>query len=126
MRDQGTEDKVNILVVDDDPAVGDALKLILESDGYEVVVVEKGRDGIVRAASKHFSIGIIDLFLSDISGLQVIKTIRELHPEVMIIMITGQGTSQAFSEALRLGVVGILAKPFRPSDILQLITRTLA
>jgi DNA-binding NtrC family response regulator len=121
--DQAAEEKVSILVIDDEPVVGDALKLVLESNGYEVVLVEKGREGIKQASRRRFGVAIIDLFLSDISGLQAIKTIREQRPEILIIMITGQGTPQAISEARRLGVVGILAKPFRPADILQLITR---
>ena len=120
------EERGRILVIDDDPAVSDALRLILESNGYDVVLVEKGLEGIRKAGNGLFRIGIIDLFLGDMSGLQVIKTIREQQPEILFILITGKGTPQAFSEARRLGVVGILAKPFRPADILQLITRALA
>jgi DNA-binding NtrC family response regulator len=118
--------KVSILVIDDEPVVGDALKLVLESSGYEVVLVEKGRDGIRQAAGRRFCVGIIDLFLSDISGLQAIKSIREQQPQIMIILITAQGTPQAFSEARRLGVIGILKKPFSPADILQMISRVVA
>jgi two-component system response regulator AtoC len=124
--DQSPHEKVSILVIDDEPIVGDALKLVLESNGYDVVLVEKGRDGISQAKRRRFCVGIIDLFLPDISGLQAIKSIREQQPEIMIIMITGQGTPLAFSEARRLGVVGILAKPFRPNDLLQLITKAAA
>lgn len=120
------EDNISILIIDDEPVVGDALKLVLESSGYEVVLVEKGRDGIRQAGGRAFCFGIIDLFLSDICGLQVIKSIREQQPEIMIILITAQGTPQAFSEARRLGVVGILRKPFRPADILQMISRRVA
>ena len=120
------ENHLSILIVDDEPVVGDALKLVLESSGYEVVLVEKGRDGIRQAGGRAFCFGIIDLFLSDICGLQVIKSIREQQPEIMIILITAQGTPQAFSEARRLGVVGILAKPFRPADILQMISKRVA
>jgi DNA-binding NtrC family response regulator len=120
------EDNVSILIIDDEPVVGDALKLVLESSGYEVVLVEKGRDGITQAVARRFCFGIVDLFLSDISGLQAIKSIREQQPQIMIILITAQGTPQAFSEARRLGVVGILKKPFRPADILQMISRRVA
>jgi two-component system, NtrC family, response regulator AtoC len=123
---QTPEEKLSILVVDDEPVVGDALKLVLESNGYEVVLAEKGREGITQAGRRPFCLAIIDLFLSDISGLQAIKTIREQQPEILIIMITGRGCPQAFSAARRLGVVGILAKPFPPADILQLITTTLS
>lgn len=123
MPDQAHKAKVSILVIDDKPVVGDALKLVLESNGYEVVLVENGRAGIKEAGNRSFSFAIIDLFLPDISGLQAIKTIREQHPEISIIMITGRGTPQAFSDARRLGVIGILTKPFKPADILQLIAK---
>lgn len=124
--DQAADEKLSILIIDDEPAVGDALKLVFESNGYEVVLVDKGRAGIDQAARKHFSIGIVDLFLSDISGLQVIKTIREQLPEIILILITGTGTPHDFSVATQLGVSGILIKPFRPDDILRLINRSLA
>ena len=126
MNTGAAEKKVSILVIDDEPAVGDALKLVLESNGYDVVLVGKGLEGIRKASSRLFRVGIIDLFLGDMSGLQAIKTIREQQPEIIIIMITGKGTPQAYAEARRLGVVGILAKPFQPVDILQLISRALA
>jgi DNA-binding NtrC family response regulator len=113
-------------VVDDEPSVGDALKLVLESSGYEVVLVAKGREGIRQACSRGFSVVIIDLFLPDISGLQVIKKVHEQKPKISIILITGQGTPWAFAEAKRLGAVGILSKPFQPTDILRLINGALA
>jgi DNA-binding NtrC family response regulator len=118
--------KAPILVIDDDPAVGDALKLVLESHDYEVVLVDNGRAGIVEAGARRFCIGIIDLFLPDISGLRAIESIREQQPETKLILITGAGTPEAFSEARRLGVFGILAKPFRIEDILQLIARAVS
>jgi len=118
--------KVSILVVDDEPSVGDALKLVLESSGYEVVLVAKGREGIKQASSRGFSVVIIDLFLPDISGLQIIKKVHEQKPEIPIILITGQGTPWAFAEAKRLGAIGILSKPFHPADILRLISRAVA
>ena len=126
MPDQTPPEKVSILVIDDEPVVGDALKLVLESNGYEVVLVEKGRDGIIQAGNRRFCIGIIDLFLPDISGFHAIKAIREQQPDISIILITGKGTPLAFAEARSLGVVGMLSKPFRPADILQLISRALA
>lgn len=125
MFDQPTEHKAGILVIDDDPTVRDALKLVFESKGYDVELAEKGGDGIKTAAARIFRAAIIDLFLPDMSGLQAIKVIRAQQPEVPIVLITGNGTPQAFADACRLGVVGTLAKPFSPDDILQLICKAL-
>jgi DNA-binding NarL/FixJ family response regulator len=93
-----------ILVVDDEPVVG---------------------AGIIEANSGRYALGIMDLFLSDISGLQAIKSIKAQQPEFPIILVTGKGTPRVFSAARRLGVVGVLNKPFRPEEILELISTAL-
>ena len=116
-----SEDKVSILIVDDEPSVGDALKLVLESNGYEVVLVTKGIDGIDQARNRRFTFSVVDLFLTDISGFQVITDIHNLQPEIPIVLITAHGNPQVFDEAKRLGAIGALCKPFSPAEILQLI-----
>lgn len=114
-------DKCPILIVDDEPSVGDALKLVLESQGYEVVLVTNGRDGIDQARSRRFGFGVVDLFLTDVSGFQVITDLLALQPKIAILLITAHGTPQVFAEAKKLGAIGALAKPFHPAEILKLI-----
>ena len=114
-------DKIRILIVDDEPSVGDALKMVLESNGYEVVLVTKGVDGIDQARTKPFGFSVVDLYLTDISGFQVITDLRNVQPQIPILLITAHGTPQIFDEAKRLGAVGALAKPFHPAEILKLI-----
>jgi two-component system NtrC family response regulator len=114
-------EKTRILIVDDEPSVGDALRLVLESSGYEVVLVTKGLDGINQARSKPFGFGVVDLYLTDISGFQVISDLRNLQPQIPILLITAHGSPQVFDEAKRLGAVGALAKPFHPAELLKLI-----
>ena len=114
-------ERTPILIVDDEPSVGDALKLVLESSGYEVVLVTKGLDGIDQARMRHFGFSVVDLYLTDISGFQVISNLRSLQPQIPILLITAHGSPQVFDEAKRLGAVGALAKPFHPSDLLKVI-----
>jgi two-component system NtrC family response regulator len=114
-------DKTRILIVDDEPSVGDALKLVLESSGYEVVLVNKGLDGIDQARTNHFEFSVVDLYLTDISGFQVISDLRDLQPHIPVLLITAHETPQVCDEAKRLGAVGALAKPFHPAEILKLI-----
>ncbi len=115
------ENKLRVLIVDDEPSVGDALKLVLESNGYEVVLVTKGVDGIDQVRRRRFGFSVVDLFLTDISGLQVITGILKHQPEIPIVLITAHGSEQVFAEAKKLGAVGALAKPFPPAEILKLI-----
>ena len=115
------KDKPSILIVDDEPSVGDALKLVLESNGYEVVLATKGQDGIDQARHRSFGFSVVDLFLTDISGFQVITDLRNLQPDIPILLITAHGSPQIFAEAKRLGAIGALSKPFPPAEILKLI-----
>lgn len=114
-------EKTRILIVDDEPSVGDALRLVLESNGYEVVLVTKGLDGIDQARTKLFGFSVVDLYLTDISGFQVISDLRDLQPQIPILLITAHGSPQVFDEAKRLGAVGALAKPFHPAELLKVI-----
>ena len=116
-----TKDNLRILIVDDEPSVGDALKLVLESQGYEVVLVTRGVDGVDQVRRHHFGFGVVDLYLTDISGFEVITDILHLQPNIPILLITAHGSPQVFDEAKRLGAVGALAKPFHPREILKLI-----
>jgi two-component system, NtrC family, response regulator PilR len=119
--DATIKEKMSILIVDDEPSVGDALKLVLEAAGFEVVLVTTGGDAIDQARSRRFGFGVVDLFLTDISGFQVIKAFRNHQPETPIVLITAHGSPQVTSEAKKLGAVGALAKPFPPSELLKLI-----
>ena len=115
------DNRLRVLIVDDEPSVGDALKLVLESNGYEVVLVTNGMDGIDQVRQGRFGFSVVDLFLTDISGFEVITDIRKHQPEIPIVLITAHGSEQVFAEAKKLGAIGALAKPFPPADILKLI-----
>ena len=116
-----SKEKLTILVDDDEPSVGDALRLVLESNGYEVVLVTKGQDGIEQARTRRFGFGVVDLFLTDITGFQVITGLLTLQPQIPILLITAHGSPQVFEEAMRLGAIGALSKPFPPAEILKVI-----
>jgi DNA-binding NtrC family response regulator len=117
--------RISILIVDDEPSVGDALKLVLESKGYDVVLVTNGLDAIELARKRQFGFSVVDFRLTDISGLQVIKDILHHQPEIPILLITGHSSPQLFAEAMELGAIGALAKPFHPAEILKLIASRL-
>jgi DNA-binding response OmpR family regulator len=119
--DTAINNNLRILIVDDEPSVGDALRLLLEAQGYEVVLVTNGRDGLDQARKCRFGFGVVDLFLTDVSGFQVITDLLTLQPHIPILLITAHGSPQVLAEAKKLGAIGALAKPFPPAEILKLI-----
>ena len=112
---------VRILVIDDEPSVADALKIILDDNGYAAVVARTGRDGLEQATRHQFDVTITDLRLPDMSGLDVLSALRAKDSNHLVIIITAYGTSEAIIESMSRGAIKVLSKPFLPSDILRLI-----
>ena len=121
MSDANNTEKFSILIVDDEPSVGDALRLVLESNGYDVIFVARGTDGVAQARERRFAFAIVDLFLKDMCGYRVVKDIHEHQPETSILLITSHDDPQVFAKARKLGAIGALNKPFHPDQILTLI-----
>jgi two-component system KDP operon response regulator KdpE len=123
--DEGVRALKRVLVIDDEPSVADALRVILEDEGFAVVVAASGREGIEQARRLAFNVTITDLRLPDMDGLAVLGAFREDGVGGAAILITSYGTPEIFARALDLGAVGFISKPFLPSDILRLITAAL-
>lgn len=110
-----------ILIIDDEPSVADALRLIFEDQGRRVLVAGAGQVGLGLARREKVRVVITDLCLPDISGLDVLATLRAEQPDVRVILITSQGTPELFAEARGIGAAAVLRKPFAPADIVQLV-----
>lgn len=114
-----------ILIIEDEPSVADALSIILEDYGYEVVVATSGREGISQARRERFGVTITDLCLPDVDGLHVIRAVRESDEAAAVILSTSHGTPEVFAQARACGACGVIAKPFQPSEIIQLVRAAL-
>jgi DNA-binding response OmpR family regulator len=120
------EQKREVLIIEDEPSVADALKMILEDSGYRVFTAFTGRDGIELARRGQFCLTITDVGLTDMTGFDVITAICQDKPQSLFIIITSSDSPDVIAEARSRGAAGVLLKPFLPSEILQLITVTLA
>ena len=100
-----------ILVVEDEPSIGKALKMGLSSSEVEVDVAESGNTGVELGTRQHYDVLIADLCLPDIDGLDVIAKIKCCCPEIISIIITGNPSSETSMEATSQGVNGYLEKP---------------
>ena len=124
--DEGVSEVERVLVIDDEPSVADALRVILEDQGFGVVVAATGRAGIEQARRAVFCVVITDLRLPDVDGIDVITAVRDGGMGGAVILITSHGTEEIFARARARGADGVAAKPFVPSEIVQLIAATLA
>jgi len=114
-----------ILILDDEPIVGDRLKPALEKRGHRVETFTCSQTAIDRLTQKHFDILVTDLKMKGPSGLDVLRFVREHSPTTRVIVITGYATVEQAKESLRGGALEFIAKPFRISRLLELIARTL-
>jgi DNA-binding response OmpR family regulator len=121
-----------ILVIDDDRAVGMAIRITLEREGFAVEVVNDGRAGIERIKAEDFDLLIVDIFMPGMDGLETIRLVREHRPQIPILVMSGMtfrsGPAPApdfLTMATKLGAVRSLRKPFRPRELLAVIAECL-
>ena len=126
MFERSPEQTFEVLIIEDEWSVADALKIILEDNGYRVSISATGKDGIREALKGRFCLTITDVGLSDMSGFDVIKTICRNKSQMHFIVITSNDSENLMVQARNCGAAGVLIKPFVPSEILQLIRTTLA
>lgn len=108
-----------VLVVDDQKEVRAMVAIMLRVNHYDVVEAESGAAGLKVFGESAFDAAIIDIFLIDTSGVDVMATIREQVPGFPIVAVSGMTTLDFVSEAPGLAGVVCLKKPFRPTDLLQ-------
>lgn len=106
-----------VLVVDDDAAVRQAFEVALETQGYEVVLAESGRQALRIIQREPFDLIFLDILLPKISGAAVIKAIKRRAPEVVVVLITGYPYHDETLAALEHGPAMLLPKPIKLTDI---------
>jgi DNA-binding NtrC family response regulator len=125
IEEQTSGEKKLILIIDDEPSIADALKIILEDKGYDVLVMMTGHRGIEQTSACQVDLTITDLQLPDMSGLDVLSAIRERDPESPVIIITAHGSREVDAEAARRGAFAVLPKPFLPAEVLDQVKAAL-
>lgn len=101
----------NILIIDDDYYIREFLKDALESENYQVATTANGEDGISVFKEGSFDMAIVDMVLPDTNGIEVLKKIKEIKKETIVIIITGHANIQNVVESMRLGAYNYLTKP---------------
>jgi len=112
-----------ILVLDDEPIVGDRLKPALEKLGFEVEAFTESQAAIQRLVEKRFDILVTDLKMQKPDGLEVMSFVKEHSPATKVVIITGFATVDTALETMKGGAVDFIAKPFKIRDLCDLIVR---
>ena len=123
---RAVSEKAKVLILDDEPIVGDRLKPALEKCGYDVETQTDSQTAIDQLAQTRYDVLITDLKMSGPSGLDVLRFVKEHSPSTRVIVITGYATAEQAKESIKGGAVDFIAKPFRISQLRELIARTLA
>ena len=113
----------SILIIDDEENIRKYLGRALAKDGFDVFTAEYGKEGLNLLVRKHIDIVLLDLNLPDINGLDVLKEIKEVDVQSVIIIITAYGDITSAVEAMRLGAYDYLTKPFDIEDIKIVINK---
>ena len=113
--------KKNILVVDDDNLICMDLKKIISADGHDVVTSNSGEEAAGLIKDSNFHLVFLDLMLPDMDGLEVLKVIKKFKANLPVVIITGYPDSELMNQALELGPISVLKKPFSRKQIQSLL-----
>jgi len=117
--------QVRILVVDDDPSVREVIRAMLESVGFSVQVAVNGRDAVSMLGSATYDLIMTDLVMPEQEGIATIKQIRQSHPNLKVIAMSGAFGGDYLRIAGYLGAHGTLAKPLKIETLLSTIHNVL-
>jgi CheY-like chemotaxis protein len=117
------KEKLEVMVVDDEPIVGKRLKPALTKYGYDVEVFDNPVKAIDRFDEKQFDVVVTDLRMENLNGIQVLEHVTAKSAKTKVIFITGYATVENAREALVKGAFDFIAKPFKPNDLRMAITK---
>lgn len=107
-----------VLLIDDEPILLVTVSDALAKAGYTVEMAENGRKGLMMFQEGSFDIVLLDMVMPDISGMDILREIKGLYPQTIVVMITAHGTIEKAVEAMKLGVHDFIAKPFSLDELI--------
>lgn len=114
-----------VLIVDDEKNIRLTLSQALEAPGLDIATAVNGEEALARLAEKRFGLILLDLKMPGMDGMEVLRRVRQAGPDVKVIIITAHGSIESAVEAMKLGAVDFIQKPFAPAEIRELVTRVL-
>ena len=119
---QSTVVEGSVLIIDDDPGVREMLGDIISEQRYKVVAVDNGERALEEMERQHFDLVFLDLVLPGMTGPETLAAIKNKDDRVIVAIVTGYGDDPIAMEAMSLGPLLMIRKPFRVDDILEVIS----
>ena len=117
--------KPKILVVDDTKVIREGCREVLTLEGFEVILAENGEQGLKMIEKSHFDVILLDLMMPGLSGFDVLSHVKALHPDTLIIVITGYATVEHSIEAMKKGAFDFIPKPFSPDQLRVVVSKAI-
>jgi two-component system response regulator PilR (NtrC family) len=117
--------KGRILIVEDEKSMREVLKILMEGEKYEVVSASDGLEGLSYITNDIFDLVITDIKMPKVGGFELLKKVKEISPDTIVIMITAFGTTEAAIDAMKLGAYDYINKPFKIDEIRLIVEKAL-
>lgn len=117
--------KPRILAVDDEESIREFLEIMLKKEGYEVTTAEDGQKAVELLKKKTFDMVISDLQMPNMTGMELLKYVKDNHPDLVFMIITAFGTTESAVEAMKLGAYDYITKPFKIDEVRIVIANAL-
>lgn len=118
-------EKKVILIVEDDPAVGESLRLLLKKKGHDILLASNGKEALQLFRHKVVDLVITDVVMPKMDGIELLEAVKGLRPETEVIVISAQGTIEKAVQAMKCGAFDFIEKPINPRIISLLVERAL-
>jgi two-component system response regulator HydG len=118
-------EKKAILIVEDDPNVGESIRLLLKKKGYAIRLASNGKEALHLFRHEMVDLMITDLVMPKMDGIELLEAVKALRPETEVIVISAQGTIEKAVQAMKLGAFDFIEKPINPRVISWVIERAL-
>ena len=119
-------EKITLLIVDDEKNIRLTLSQTLEDTGADIDTAINGEEALQKLAVGDYKVMLLDLKMPGMDGMEVLRKVRDIRPDIRVIIITAYGSVDSAVEALKLGAVDFIQKPFAPNEIRSLVKNVLA
>jgi len=121
LSEQAAGKPVEILVIDDEPVIGELLRASLEMCGYQITTTTSSRKGLELVAARHFDFIFLDLVMPELDGSEVFRRIREMDRDITVAIITAYSDSELMKKAMEYGPFLVIKKPFAIVEVIEAV-----